>query len=283
MKKFQIGVQTIILRSEVPKVGLFEALRKCNEIGYHCFEISQLPMTKENIDAINRARSELGINIGAMSALVTPLGKKVGDWVNPFDNLEEDFDKIVADLRSVDCDLLRSGIMPAEILGSYEAVLAFAKETDLMAGRLKAEGIDMYYHTHHFEFGKYNGEYILDIIRNNTKYVGFELDTHWMQRGGTNPVKMIRHFAGRVRLLHLKDYRINSQIYYELGYSTPEMIEYAEIGEGNLPIKECIEAGVEAGCDYFFVEQDNSYGRTPYESLKISYDNLVKMGYGEYL
>ena len=48
-----------------------------------------------------------------------------------------------------------------------------------------------------------------------------------------------------------------------------------------MPIKDCIEAGLESGCEFFFIEQDLTYGRTPFESLKISHDNLVQMGYGE--
>lgn len=281
MKKPMIGIQSLIICPEIEKHGIFETMKKCAEIGYRCYEISQIPMTPDNIAQMQRAREELGVRIGAMSALVTPLGSTVGDWVNPFDNLQEDFDKIVADCRAVGCETLRIGILPKEILGSYEDVQAFAKETDVMAKRLKAEGIDMYYHTHHLEFGKFRGKYVLDIIKENTRHVGFELDTHWIQRGGENPERIIRRYAGRVRLLHLKDYRINCSKCVEGGWMAPDTIEYAEVGEGNLPMKECIEAGIESGCEYFFVEQDECYGRTPLESLIISYDNLVAMGYGD--
>ena len=41
-------------------------------------------------------------------------------------------------------------------------------------------------------------------------------------------------------------------------------------------------AGAEDGSKYFMIEQDRCYGRTPYESLAISRDNLVKMGYGDW-
>ena len=59
-------------------------------------------------------------------------------------------------------------------------------------------------------------------------------------------------------------------------------IEFAEIGEGSLPIRECIEAGLAGGSEYFLVEQDECYGRSPFESLKISHDNLVELGYGDW-
>ena len=73
---------------------------------------------------------------------------------------------------------------------------------------MKEDGFDLYYHNHHIEFLKVNGQYLLDILRENAPHLGFELDTHWIQRGGENPVEFIKKYAGSVRLLHLKDYRI---------------------------------------------------------------------------
>ena len=47
----------------------------------------------------------------------------------------------------------------------------------------------------------------------------------------------------------------------------------------SLPISACIQAGLDGGREYFLIEQDDTYGRDLYESLKISHDNLVRMGY----
>ena len=158
-----------------------------------------------------------------------------------------------------------------------------------MAERLKAEGIDLYYHNHHVEFVKYDGEYLLDIIKNNTKHMGFELDIHWIHRGGENPVEFIKKYDGRIRLLHLKDYRIGEVKMPEGGFDAKtfmnafnNIIEFAEVGEGSLPVKECIEAGLAGGSEYFLIEQDDTYGRDPFESLKISRDNLIKLGFADW-
>ena len=59
-------------------------------------------------------------------------------------------------------------------------------------------------------------------------------------------------------------------------------VQFAEVGEGTLPIKACIEAGLEGGSEYFLIEQDDCYGRDPFESLKISRDNLIKMGFADW-
>lgn len=119
--------------------------------------------------------------------------------------------------------------------------------------------------------------------------MGFELDIHWIHRGGENPVTFIRKYNGRIRLLHLKDYRIGEVKMPEGPFDVKKfmaafhgVVEFAEVGEGSLPIKECIDAGLEGGSEYFLIEQDDTYGRDPFESLKISRDNLIRLGYADW-
>ena len=119
--------------------------------------------------------------------------------------------------------------------------------------------------------------------------MGFELDIHWIHRGGENPVTFINKYAGRIRLLHLKDYRIAPVSLPEGDFDIKafmgqfyNLVEFAEVGEGNLPVKECIEAGLAGGSEYFLIEQDDTYGRDPFESLKISRDNLIALGYKDW-
>ncbi|UCD39610.1 MAG: hypothetical protein JSV87_04140, partial [Candidatus Bathyarchaeota archaeon] len=53
---------------------------------------------------------------------------------------------------------------------------------------------------------------------------------------------------------------------------------FAEIGEGNMNWQAIIEAAEESGVEWYLVEQDNCYGRDPFESLRISHRNLKAMG-----
>ena len=181
--------------------------------------------------------------------------------------------------------MLRIGMMPMNCMGSREKIIDFVKRADEMAERLQEHGIDLYYHNHHLEFVKYDGEYLLDIIKDTTKRMGFELDIHWIQRGGENPVEFIKKYAGRIRLLHLKDYRVTEMKLTEgadFMQTFANVVQFAEVGEGSLPIKECIEAGLAGGSEYFLIEQDDTYGRDQFESLKISRDNLIALGYGDW-
>ena len=290
-KKGLIGVQmSTIAPNKMPKFDAYESMARLADIGYKCIEISQVPMSKENVAGFRRAIDELGFNVAAVSAMVAPNPMMPSEALcNP-----DDFKKMVEDAKFLDCDMMRIGAMPMESRFSLEAAIDFAKQADDYACQLKEHGIDLYYHNHHFEFVRHGGKFLMDIIKENTKHLGFELDIHWIHRGGMDPVKFINQYAGRIRLLHLKDYRITAMEMEEnADFSTKEgmmkayaamnnIVQFAEVGEGTLDIPACIEAGLAGGSEYFLVEQDLSYGRDPFDCLKTSHDNLVKMGYGDW-
>ena len=187
MKKGLIGIQMSTIKKKIEELGAYETLKACAELGYHCVEISQVAMTPENVAGMKKACDEFGIKVAACSASLEPTMPGM-----PGEFLVSDFDKIVADCKALNCDMLRIGMLPMNCMGNREKALDFVRRADEMAGRLKEHGIDLYYHNHHIEFVKYDGEYLLDIIKNNTKYMGFELDIHWIHRGGENPVEFIK-------------------------------------------------------------------------------------------
>ncbi|MFP3125794.1 sugar phosphate isomerase/epimerase [Ectobacillus funiculus] len=285
MKKGKIGVQMMMLKGKVEELGVYETMRNINELGYHAVEVSQIPMTAENVSELKRASIDFDIKIAALSAALEPMLPGA-----PGETLTKDFDKIVSDCKALDCNFLRIGMLPLNIMGHKDKIMDFIEKAEMMAERLAEHGIELYYHTHHIEFAKYDGEYLLDIMKDNTSKLGFELDVHWIQRAGENPVEFVKKYEGRISLLHLKDYRVGQMDLSEVDFNDmakfmqifTNIIEFAEVGEGNLDMKAIIEAGLESGAQYFLVEQDNTYGRDPFECLKISADNLRRLGYADW-
>lgn len=203
MNSPKFGVQLSTLKSRIPELGAYTTLRKCAEIGYPTVEVSQIPMTAENVAEVKRAGADFGITVAALSASLEPMVPGMKG-----ETLSADYEKIVDDCRSLDCSMLRIGILPMNCLNSVDNALGFIQRAEEMAIRLKGDGIGLYYHNHHVEFVRYDGEFLLDLFRKRTEQLGFELDIHWIHRGGVDPVAYIAGFAGRARLLHLKDYRI---------------------------------------------------------------------------
>lgn len=285
MKKGKFGVQMMMLKNEVAENGVYDVMSKLSELGYRSVEISQIPMTAENVAEFKRASDDFDIEIAAMSAFVEPVAAGL-----PGDSLKNDFDKIVSDCKALNCNFLRIGMIPLNLMGDKDKTMEFIQKAEAEAVKLAEHGIELYHHTHHIEFEKYDGKYLLDIMRDNTEKLGFELDVHWIQRAGENPVEIIKQYAGRVSLLHLKDYRIGRldlteeelADYDKFMAKFVDVIEFAEVGEGSLDMKAIIDAGLESGAKYFIVEQDDTYGRDPYDCLKTSADNLKKMGYADW-
>ncbi|WP_248763392.1 sugar phosphate isomerase/epimerase [Pseudarthrobacter sp. SSS035] len=281
-----IGVQAMMLKDSFAEIGAFETLRKVGGIGYRAVEISQIPMTPENVAELDRSRGELGMDIAALSvAMEIPKGM-------PGDSLKDNFDKVVDDAKRLDAKLLRIGMLPYSAMKSIDAVIDFAKQANEYAERLQEQGLGLYYHNHHIEFAKFDGKYMLDIIAENSPAMGMEIDVHWVQRGGLDPVRTLEKYAGRTAMVHLKDYRIGhlpDAAFGRLeagdmaGFKAQfrDLVQFAEVGEGNLDFASIIPAAQAAGAQYLLVEQDELYGRTVWEALQTSYDNLVALGHAD--
>lgn len=282
MTTAKIGVQAMMLKEKFEELGPYETLKKVSELGYNSVEISQIPMTDENVAEIKRARDEFNLEVASLSANVKPAAGN--------DDLETNFDKIVDNCKTLDVDLVRIGMLPFESMKSLETVLDFCREANEDAIKLKEHGIKLYYHNHHVEFKKYDGKFLLDIIAEECPDLGFEIDLHWVQRAGANPIETLKRFAGKVDLIHLKDYRVGD-IPEEAFASLDEgdvmtfynaftnIIEFAELGQGSMDYKPIIEQALESGVRYMLVEQDMLYGRDPFDCLADSRDHLIELGY----
>jgi len=285
MKKGKIGVQMMMLKQKVEELGVYETMKKLYELGFGAVEVSQIPMTEENVAELKRASQDFNIKIAALSAALEPMYENA-----PGEALTTHFDKVVNDCKTLDCHFVRIGMLPFTVMGDKDKIMGFIGRAEEMANRLAEHGIELYYHTHHVEFEKYDGKYLLDLMKENTSKLGFELDVHWIQRAGENPVNIIERYKNRISLLHLKDYRITSFEFNPEDVKDREVfrnkfnniIEFAELGEGNLDIAAMIEAGLSSGAQYFLIEQDDTYGRDPFESLEISAKYLRELGYADW-
>ena len=119
------------------------------------------------------------------------------------------------------------------------------------------------YHNHDFEFEKYGDKLMLEILKHDFPLIGFILDTYWVQAGGGDPAAWLTQFTGRVPVIHFKD----------MSWSKGSK-RMAEIMEGNLNWPAIFAACQPAGVEYAMVEQDDCYGKDPFEALRTSFNNL---------
>ena len=62
-----------IAPAKMPKFDAFESMQKLTDIGFHCIEISQVPMTAENVAGFRRSIDELGMKVSSCTASVSPM------------------------------------------------------------------------------------------------------------------------------------------------------------------------------------------------------------------
>ncbi|KKL55178.1 hypothetical protein LCGC14_2258010 [marine sediment metagenome] len=181
---------------------------------------------------------------------------------------EGELDKVIEEHRMWGCSHPAIGGMPGEYRNA-EGIVKFAPLAEQVGRKLAEAGMDFSYHNHNFELRRTRGKTWLDILYDSSdpQYVKAEIDTYWIQAGGGDPAEWIRKVAGRIPVLHLKD--------MTMGEDGQRM---AEIGEGNLNWPAILAAAKDAGVEWYCVEQDRCYERDPFDSLKISLENLHGMG-----
>ena len=186
-----------------------------------------------------------------------------------FERLSEHTDEVIEELHLWECKHTAIASMPRDF-HSPEGLIDFAKKAEHLGRKLSDAGITLSYHNHNFEFKKTAGKTWLEILYENADpaYLKAEIDTYWVQAGGGDPAEWITKLSGRVPALHLKDMVIGPD----------NKQRFAEIGEGNMNWSAILAAAEKAGVEWYCVEQDDCYERNPFDSLKISLENLQKMG-----
>jgi len=231
-----------------------ETLRKVAEIGYPSIQISGFgPVDPKLVAGIVR---DHGLTVAA-----THMG-----W----DRFLDDLDGVIETNGLWGCRHPAIGGLPGEYRGA-DGIRRFLEELAPIAEKLAAVGMDFSYHNHNRELARCDGgkTWLAALYEQaDPKVLKAEIDVYWIQAGGGDPAEWLRTCAGRIPVIHLKDMCI-----------TPDgEVRMAEIGEGNLNWPAILQAAEAGGTEYYLIEQDDCYGRDPFECLAISYRNLKAMG-----
>lgn len=254
MSKPVLGAQLYTVRQFTQTIGgVAESLKKVRDIGYSTVQISGLgPVDPKEVAGIV---ADLGLTAAATHV----------SW----GRLQNELLAVIEEHKLWNCTHPAISYLPGEYAGA-EGLDRFLDELLPIAEALAGEGIDLSYHNHSQELAGPAGRTWLAMLyeRTDPKVLKPEIDTYWIQRGGGDPAEWIGRYPHRQCLVHFKDMTVTEK-------GEPR---FAEVGEGNINWVRIIEAVAEAGVEYAFVEQDDCYGRDPFESLAISYRNLKQMG-----
>ncbi|UUZ79085.1 sugar phosphate isomerase/epimerase [Paenibacillus sp. P26] len=230
------------------------ALKRVKQIGFNAVQVSGV--SPIDMTALKEITDREGLTICA-----THIG--YGDLT---DNVEE----VIERHKLWGCKYVGLGGLPQEYRTSKEGYQAFAKKASEIGRKLNEAGLKFIYHNHDFELAKFDGTTGLDILiqESDPEAVDFEMDVYWIQAGGGDPAEWVRKVNGRMKVVHLKDMAVTSG----------REQRFAEVGEGNMNFGRILEACKEIGVEWGPIEQDQCYGKDPFECLQVSLNNLKKMG-----
>lgn len=249
-----LGAQLYTVRDFTKTLpDIAETLKKVAKIGYTAIQISGFgPVDPRELAKVLK---DSGLVVAATHV----------SW----ERLLKQTDAVIEEHKLWGCKHPAIGGLPGEYY-SLDGLKRFIDELNQVVPKLAKEGMDFSYHNHNHELIKYGDKTWLELLYSKAppSLLKAELDTYWLQAGGADPAYWISKCAGREPLLHLKDMAVGPD----------RQPRFAEIGEGNLNWPAILKAAEAGGVEWYLVEQDNCWGKDPFESLAISYRNLRAMG-----
>ena len=274
MKQFKVGLQLYSVRDAMEK-DMDATLKAVKEMGYDYVEFAgYFGKTAEEVKALLDKYELKAISVHQATDLFEKEGKAAVDYLN---TIGVEYSAIPWYDKN-------------ELYNNWdETVKKFAEVSKL----LKAGGIQLMYHNHDFEFVKIDGEYVLDKLYRtlDAETLMPEIDTCWVHYAGVDPSKYVRKYAGRIKVLHLKDfvckklgggpvYALIDEDGNEIKNQSKEDngFKFTPVGSGIQNWNEILTAADEAGVEYVIVEQDDSYETPSLEAAKMSRDYLKTLG-----
>lgn len=235
MTRPQVGIQLYSVRDRCER-DFLGTIREMAEIGYQYVEFAGF----YGVSARDLRAALDGAGLGAVSAHIG-LNVQKGEPV---------------DLAAVREHVKRKAAYAAELGLQYFIVpwyplpdqpteddVARMAETLEAAGEIVREaGLSFGYHNHAFEFRAVNGNTVMDLLLERMPTLLAQFDLGWVKVGGQDPAAWVRKYAGRVPLVHAKDFKADGTD--------------AEIGRGTVDWDGALAACEAAGVQYVIVEQE---------------------------
>lgn len=248
----QIGAQFYTVRNQCQTLEDFAlTLRKVADIGYKTVQISGTCPYEAGW-----LREQLALNDLRCVLTHIPVPRLVGETA-----------QVIADHHVFGCEHIGLGWYAFDESKDDATYAHFMKTFVPVAEEIRAGGRYFMYHNHDQEFKRLGDSIVLEKLAQDipAEVMGFTLDTFWVQAGGGDPAQWIANLAGRVPVIHLKDYAYGRKM--------------AVVGEGNINFDRVFAGAEKAGTKYLLVEQDDCNGEDPIECLRRSYEYLKACGF----
>ncbi len=202
-EKKTIGLQLYTVRNSM-KIDARETLEALASYGYNSYELVQW----------GGDPNVFGLPAPEFKGICDSLGAKIVSTHSSLVEDPENEEAVMANWREL-FEIQKACGGKYFVIPSYKVdytVEEVQRECDYFnrVGRVAAEyGLKLGYHNHAAEYQtlKDSDKVMWEYLVENTdpKYVCFELDVFWCQKGGKDPVEYLKKYPDRIEILHIKD------------------------------------------------------------------------------
>jgi sugar phosphate isomerase/epimerase len=175
----------------------------------------------------------------------------------PYKRYKEDLDAVVRDAKAL--GLKYAGCAWIDHKGDFteeacrDAIATFNRAGEALA----KEGITFFYHCHGYEFQPFGDSNLFDLLMKETKpeFVSYQMDVLWVVYPGQDPVKLMKKYTGRWKLMHLKDLRKGVALGALTGHT--DLINDVTLGTGQMDWRGILKTAQEVGIQHYFIEDES--------------------------
>lgn len=173
-----------------------------------------------------------------------------------YDALVNDTEQVIEDARTLGAKHVRIAWIPHESPFSIEDAKKTVTDFNRAGKELREAGLYFSYHNHGYEFRPYDGGTLFDYIVEHTdpEYVSFEMDLLWTAHPGADPVKLLKKYPDRFRLMHLKD--LKKGVEGDFSGSAPEEYD-VRLGTGQIDFPAVLRAAQDTNIEYYYIEDES--------------------------
>ncbi|NEW06259.1 sugar phosphate isomerase/epimerase [Paenibacillus sp. SYP-B3998] len=233
MAHIGIGLQLYTLRDDMA-LDMEGTLRHVAKLGYEGVEFA----------------GYYGMPAEQLKQLLDEIGlKAIGSHVS-LDNLRNNLQGEIEFLRTLGATYIICPYVADEQRQTVEQWQQIIADCETFAEATKKQGLQFLYHNHDFEFHLHvNGQFVFDAMyaQKGENAINVEMDVCWVQFAGQDPLAYIAKYAGRLPLVHFKDFSKDAE----------GKIVTLELGQGEVELEKVIKAAEQAGVEWLVVEQDH--------------------------
>ena len=219
-----------------------------------------VPGTLDKIKALGITNIEFsnlfGKTAAELRALLDARGMVCTSYGTGYNEVLNKTDEVVQNAKTLGAKYVRVAWIPHEGDFTLETAKKTVADFNRAGKALRDNGLTFCYHNHGYEFQPHGDGTLFDYLVQNTDptAVSFEMDILWVAHPGQDPVKLLKKYPQRFKLMHVKD--LKKGVKGDLSGGTPVENDVA-LGTGQINIAAVMKAARNTAIEYFYIEDES--------------------------